>query len=67
MLLSPKPSDREVNCGRKGSNMEFYPKVAQKSASVIGETTESLEGQDTSCVLWEKMSSELLRHIYDSA
>lgn len=61
MLLSPKLSDREVNCGRKGSNMEFYPKVAQKSASVIGETTESLEGQDISCVLWKKNELRVIK------
>lgn len=67
MLPSPKPSDRQVNCGRRGSKREFHPKVAQKSLSVIAETTESSEGQDVSCVFWNKMSSELLWHIYDSA
>lgn len=54
MLPSPKPSARQVNCGRQGSNREFNPKVAQETAFVTAETTESLEGQDVSCVHWKK-------------
>lgn len=54
MLPSPKPSDRQVNCVRRGSNRELNPKLAQKSVSVIAETTESLEGQGCKLCTLEK-------------